>query len=130
MKLEEASNIALEWFTSNMMQANADKFQCILISRTEVEKFELQLKDTTITAERDVKLLGIFIDSKLNFEKHVSTICKKSSNQVKAMFRLPRVLSVECKMNMYRSFIASNFMYCSLIWHLCGKTSTRKVEGI
>ena len=32
--------------------------------------------------ELSVKLLGTEIDNKLNFEKHISSICRKDSNQL------------------------------------------------
>ena len=35
-----------------------------------------------------VKLLDIEIDNKLNFEKHISNICKKASNQLNTICRL------------------------------------------
>ena len=35
-----------------------------------------------------VKLLDIEIDNKLNFEKHISNICRKTSNQLNAICRM------------------------------------------
>jgi hypothetical protein len=37
------------------------------------------LKGNKITCEENVKLLGITVDSHLNFDKHISEICKKKS---------------------------------------------------
>ena len=39
-----------------------------------------------------VVLLGIEIDNKLSFEKHVSTICRKAKNQLNAISRTGIVL--------------------------------------
>ncbi len=30
----------------------------------------------------------------------------------------------------YNAFILSNFNYCPIIWHFCGKTCTKKIEAI
>ena len=38
--------------------------------------------------ELSVKLLGTEIDNKLNFEKHISSICRKDSNQLNETWRL------------------------------------------
>jgi hypothetical protein len=35
------------------------------------------VKGNKITCEENVKLLGITVDSHLNFDKHISEICKK-----------------------------------------------------
>ena len=45
-----------------------------------------------IKPEKSVKLLGINIDKKLSFNKNVSSLCKKASNQLKAISRLHRYL--------------------------------------
>ncbi len=31
---------------------------------------------------------------------------------------------------MYNTFILSNFNYCPIIWHFCGKTASKNVENI
>ena len=40
------------------------------------------------------------------------------------------MLSVENKMSVFNAFILSNFNYCSLVWHNCGVTNSRKLEKI
>ena len=40
------------------------------------------MKGVELTIESAVKLLGMEIGNKLNFEKHISNICKKASNQL------------------------------------------------
>ena len=32
------------------------------------------------------------------------------------------------KLNVYYSFIMSNFNYCLLVWHFCGEVNTKKIE--
>ena len=34
------------------------------------------------------------------------------------------------KLNIYHSFILSNFNYCPLTWHFCGEPNTKKIEKI
>jgi hypothetical protein len=41
-----------------------------------------------ITCEENVKLLGITVDSHLNFDKHISEICKKASQQLNILKRI------------------------------------------
>jgi len=44
--------------------------------------------------------------------------------------RIGRHLFKLGKLNVYYSFILSNFNYCPLVWHFCGETNTRKIEKI
>ncbi len=36
------------------------------------------------------------------------------------------VLTVECKLQVMNSYIASHFKFCSLMWHFCSTSDTRK----
>ena len=43
------------------------------------------------------KLLGIKIDSRLNFEPHVSDLCKSAARQLNALLRLKSYLIIEVR---------------------------------
>ena len=59
------------------MQANPDKFQALAIGKkTLKEQICFYLKGSKIKCEEHVKLLGVTIDYELNFDKHISEICK------------------------------------------------------
>ena len=76
---ENESEIALKWFKDNGMSANPTKFQGIIINKcgrfSDVHTINIEGKE--ITSEKYVKLLGIDIDNKLNFETHIGKICKR-----------------------------------------------------
>ena len=57
------------------MKANPDKFQLIILGNT--GSHTLKIVDITITSGPSVTLLGITIDSKLNFKEHINNIVKK-----------------------------------------------------
>ena len=76
--LENDSINLIDWFSKNLMKANPDKFQAIAIGpKTNKHNLSFDLKGNKITCEENVKLLGITVDSHLNFDKHISEICKK-----------------------------------------------------
>jgi hypothetical protein len=59
------------------------KFQAIAIGpKTNRHNLSFDLKGNKITCEENVKLLGITVDSHLNFDKLISEICKKASQQL------------------------------------------------
>ena len=57
-------------------------------SKKNLIKSLLNTNGVELIMESSVKLLGIEIDNKLNFEKQISSICKKASNQLNAICRL------------------------------------------
>ena len=73
--LEKDSKSAIDWFRMNMI-VNPDEFQAMIMNRAKKEnKYDLNVNNSKINASVDsVRLLGIEIDNKLNFENHVSTI--------------------------------------------------------
>ena len=77
--LRAESNLAIEWFTRNLMLANLQKFQ-ILFLNCEEEHFTFDLYNATIIPDHVVKLFGVHFDSNLNFKNHISHICKKAGN--------------------------------------------------
>ena len=72
------------------MIVNPDKFQSMIISSNKkgLSKSVLSINGVELTMESSVKLLGVEIDNKLNFEKHISNICRKASNQLNAICRM------------------------------------------
>ena len=88
--LEQDSQAAIDWFKINEMVVNPDKFQAIVITKNcrMKDSYALIINNQTINSENCVKLLGIETDNTISFNKQISTICKKSSNQLNAIGRI------------------------------------------
>ena len=80
--------------------------------------------------ETNVKILGLHLDNKLNFNEHASTLCNKAGKQVQVISRLSRALNESNKMLLYSSFVECYFNYCCLIWHLCWNANTYTLEKL
>ena len=88
--LEKENEVAIKWFSDSNMIVNPKKFQAIIINRQNRSNYNccLTINNADIKSKESVTLIGIEIDNKLNFEKHVSTICKKANNQLNAISRI------------------------------------------
>ena len=107
--LEEDSRSLMSWFAFNKMQANPDKFQSIAIgNKTHKQNIVFDLNGSKINCDDEVKLLGITIDFKLDFNKHISNICKKAARQLNVLKRIGSNLGRLAKLTIYHSFILSN----------------------
>ncbi len=61
------------------MKANACKFQALCVSRDiNPAILELCIDGVVIRSELHVKPLGVHIDQRLNFNYHITEICKKA----------------------------------------------------
>ena len=66
-----------------------------------------------------------------NFDKQIKNAaftnrCMKEAQQLNVLQRLSKLLSVETRLLIFKSFIQSNFNYCPLVWHFCSETNTDK----
>ena len=113
------------------MKANPDKFQFIISPSSPLAPVELLLDSSTnITSQDCVKVLDIPIDKQLIFNEHISLNCTKAARQLNAFARISKCLNPNCRRAIHHSFISSNFSYCPLVWHFCGKTNNAKLEKI
>lgn len=128
-KLEQVSNIMINWFDQNFLQANPEKFQAIIFSKDKQEKV-LKIANKNVQTSNVVKLLGVYIDNEFNFSYHISELCKKSGRKINALARLANILDVQSKRCIYESFIISQLSYCSVVWHFCNVGDIRKLEKL
>ena len=88
----------------------------------------LSLGSIDIPRDKVIKLLGINIDQKLDFDYHISNICKRASFHVKAIQRLARYLDTEGLLRLFHAFIRSNFQYANIVWHFTSNSNVLKME--
>ena len=127
--LEKDSNSLIHWFHLNKMQVNPDKFQAMAIgTKTFSESISFNFGNVEIRPENEVKLLGVDIDYRLNFNSHIGNICRKASRQLNVLKRIGKYLCKLSKLTIYHSFILSNLNSCPLAWHFCSEQNTKKVR--
>ena len=80
--LEKESETARKWFKQNQMIVNPDKFQAMVLGRhKQKEKINLNIDEAEIKGQNSVTLLRVEIDNELNFNNHISNICKKAGKK-------------------------------------------------
>ena len=95
----------------------------VISFKKDLTKSILNINGIELIMESTVKLLGIEIDNKLNFEKNISNICKKASNQRNAICRLETFMGHKEKEVIINTLMHSNFNHGCLIWHFSSKKS-------
>ena len=76
-----------------------------------------------------MKLLGVTIDYRMNFDKHISNLCKKAAGQINLLRRIGKYLPINCRKVIYQAFILSAFYFCPVIWHFCSEAN-KKLEKL
>ena len=76
--LETETSAVLNWFLINEMKANDDRCHLIVAYK---EDISIHVGQDIIKSSDSVKLLGVCIDKQLNFNEHVSKLCKKGNQK-------------------------------------------------
>ena len=109
--------------------ANPEKFQLMTLGSTD-QDFSFVVNGTHIKKSDDIDLLGVNIDSKLTFDKHVTVVCSKVNKQLQVIKRFKRLVSRKTRQRLYNTFIQPVFQYCSDVWHHCGTHIKDKLEQL
>ena len=114
LRLEHHSELAIAWFEMNYVKRNTNKYH-LLISGNENEQMWAKLDRDLVCKNNIVKLLGITLDNKLKFDKHVSNICSKANRELSALTRVAKFFSFKKRSITFNAFIETQFEYCTLV---------------
>ncbi len=125
------SVVAINWFYNNFMEANPWKF-LFMVLKSVTSKDDLSdhilIYNTRLEHESQVKLLGVIIDDKLKFNKHIYVLCKNKNRQINVLYIFRNVFNIEEREVIHNTFLLANFNYCPIVWHFCDKASISKME--
>ena len=123
---------AVKWFEVNGMQANPSKFQFMVMLNGIVDKecISICINESLLKPASHIKVLGVTLEDRLTFNEHVSVCCSKAVRQLNALSRISRYLDTSSCTFLFNSFVKSNFNYCPMVWHFCGKVNNDKIEKI
>ena len=126
-QLEKSSKSIFEWFENNGMKANPDKCHLLLSNN---ENFEANINEKRISNTRFEKLLGVTFDNQLNFNHHISKICKTASNKLHALARVSNYIDEDKRRILFNPYFSSQFNYCPLIWMNHNKSINKKINNL
>ena len=129
-RLENDSNIVIKWFTDNFMKLNTDKCHLLILGRNSNQQVTVNVGDSVIENTEEEKLLGVVIDKKLNFETHISKLCKKAGNKLSALARVSGYMDTNKLKILMRAFVISQFQYCPLVWMFHSRHLNNKINRI
>ena len=109
--LEWESNTTINWFTKKEMVLNSDKSQIIILDgkKSNLTNIPLTIDNQPIKSVPSLELLGIHSDDKLNFNLHISNICRSAANEVNGLIQLKSYMSFNEKRILINSYIISSF---------------------
>ena len=109
------------------MKSNNDKCHLLVLNH---EDNLIKIGDDEIIGSTSIKLIGITIDNKLNFNEHVTKICKKANQKLHALARIAKYLNTDKLKIIIKSFIESQFNYFPLEWMFHSRMLNNKINKL
>ena len=125
--LQDSSERLFQWFSKNQLKGNTDKCHSIVSSD---DPTEIQVGESVIKNIICEELPGIKIDNKLTFDEHISGLCKKAANKLRALARVTSYMSLPKKKLLLNSFFNAQFNYCPLVWMLHSRSNNNKIKHL
>jgi hypothetical protein len=73
------------------------------------------------------KLLGIKIDSNLNWKNQIDQICSKISTTIYLLSKIKKYLNLESRQLFYTGYILPLIDYCCVVWGNCSNEGLNRI---
>ena len=106
------------WLASNKLTLNIEKSHYVIFHRARLKQSNINITLSNISLERVTftKFLGVIIDEKLSFTRHISYIKNKISKAMGIIIKARKYLNKKSLVNLYHSFVFPYLTYCIEIW--------------
>ena len=108
-----------DWTAENLMQLNETKSNYMIFSRSSTEfATRLTMNGNTLERTEEVKLVGVWVTTFLDWDKNSHELCKKAFARMTMLTKLRYVgTSMEDLIDVYILYIRSILEYCCVVWH-------------
>ena len=110
----------------NMLKQNADKTEVFVFASERnaglVNGIFVAVGDSNIRPSSCVRNLGAWLDSRMDMEQHVNSVCKSCFGQIRQIGHIRQYLTTDAAKFLVNSLVTSRLDYCNAL--LSGVTKT------
>ncbi|XP_061705639.1 uncharacterized protein LOC133516638 [Cydia pomonella] len=115
--LQSDINAAAEWSVENRLPFNTAKCKVITFSRKRSPLLaDYSLGNVGLERVQEIRDLGLVLDTKLDFHKYVTGICKQASKTLGFVMRASKQFHVGVAVVLYSAYVRSRLEYGAVIW--------------
>ena len=89
-------------------------------------KLELSIEQNSVEQREEVKLLGVMIDNRLCWDRHVQKLVTKMGNTLTVIKRCAKHFTPQTVKQVLHALFFSHLDYCSVVWF---STSTINIKN-
>ena len=127
-----------EWLTVNKLTLNCSKTKYMLFgldSHTRKNsplkiKFRCNINKRAIQRVDEFKYLGVIIDNKLNWQKHIDYIASKLAKVAGVIYKLRSKAQISTLKLIYNSLVGSYLSYGVIAWGNCASSTLSKLQSL
>ena len=119
-----------DWLVSNNLKMNANKTVFMVFSQKgrPNPSISLHIDGATIRSVSDYKYLGLTIDNKLKFDKHIDSVRVKIASLSGALKNCAHYLTSRTKHLIYNTMIETHLRYMITVWGSAPGTELQKLQ--
>ena len=120
---ENLTKMLTKWVGFNGLALNLKKTKYIIFSRQHINVTQtLSIYNTKIDRVTEARFLGVIVDDKFTWSKHISTLKAKMARYMGVMYKIKKFLPVCARLKIFQSLIQSHLNFCSLVWGFASKS--------
>ena len=132
-KLQEHLKLIEDWLTKWKIKLNVNKTEAIIFTRKRKSFKKLTLFNEEINWSNEVKYLGITLDKRLTYQKHISNVSKKFINCKRALYTLlgkHSKLTIKNKLLIYKLYLRPIISYAAPAFGYTAKSNFIKLQRL
>ena len=129
--LQNDIDSVLEWTLLNGMKINENKCEVVSFSNGNPLRKSYLFNGCTLLESKVTKDLGVFIDSKLNFQYHIQETMRSSQRILSFLFRIFYYFKEEKTfILLFNALVRSKLEYASCVWNSCCVSHSDSLEKV
>ena len=126
---------ANDWCKNNSMVIHPDKTKAMLLASRQKQQnnthiLKLTLESSTIQQIKHHKVLGLWVDSDVNWNVHINKLIKKLSRNTFLLSKLKFYTNIHNLKLFFNAHIMSHINYASTTWDGCSKDLLKKLNSV
>ena len=108
-----------DWGQRVKLEFNATKTTALLITKKKDKNLNIKMNGIAIELKDSVKYLGVILDEKLNYNKHIQYIKNKTTEKLSKMPLMTRNtwgLRYDALKTIYKAAFEPSILYCCSVW--------------
>lgn len=109
-----------KYLEANFLHINVKKSKFIHFSpprfKTLNLNYDVRFGDHVLQMVDDIKFLGVIIDHKLSWDKHIRLLTNKVRNSIAQLYNMRKVLPPKLKTSVYNAIVNSQLSYAITVW--------------